>query len=64
MNNVNLGSRHKQERGEDLVGKLPYEIERNTVKVSVPQQIVQIVRQQLKHQAQMIPESKVLDQPH
>lgn len=43
----------------ELLCKFPGEVEGNSSEVGVPQQIVQIVAQQLKHQTEMVPKHKV-----
>lgn len=43
----------------ELLCKLPSEVEGDSSEVGVPQQVVQVVAQQLKHQAEMVPKHKV-----
>lgn len=43
----------------ELLCKFPGEVEGNSSEIGVPQQIVQVVAQQLKHQTEMVPKHKV-----
>ena len=43
----------------ELLCKLPGEVEGDSSEFGVPQQVVQVVTQQLKHQTQVVPEHKV-----
>ncbi len=47
-----------------LLSKFPRQIERHSAEVRVPKQIVQIVREQLEYQAQVIPPHKRVLQFH
>jgi hypothetical protein len=64
VDDVDVGIGHEGEGGEDLMCELPDEVEGDAMEVCVPQQVIQVVRQQLKHQAQVVPVSELLYQPH
>jgi len=49
---------------EDLLAKLADQVERDALEARVPQQVVQVVREHLKHQALVPSEEEVLVQPH
>lgn len=59
MYNTQFRRGEEKQGGAQLLGKLASQIERDAAKVGVAQQIVQIVRQQLKHQAQVVAPHKV-----
>ena len=59
MYNVELGSCQEQERGTQLLCKLTRQIQTDTAKVSVPQQVVEIVGEQLEHKTQVIAEHEL-----
>lgn len=44
----------EQERGAKLLRELPGEVERDAAEVGVAEQVVQVVREQLEHQAQVV----------
>lgn len=54
----------EQERRAQLLRELAREVERHAAEVGVAQQIVQVVREQLEHEAQVVPPHEVPFQFH
>lgn len=54
MDDAELWRGQEQERRAKLLGKLASQVERNAAKVGVAQQVVQVVGQELEHQAQVV----------
>lgn len=59
MDNTQFRRGEEKQGRAQLLGKLARQIERDAAKVGVAQQIVEIVRKQLKHQAQVVAPHKV-----
>mmetsp|Transcript_19398 Transcript_19398/g.50421 ORF Transcript_19398/g.50421 Transcript_19398/m.50421 type:complete len:252 (-) Transcript_19398:46-801(-) len=64
MDDRHLWGRQKHQRVADLLRKLLNQVERNPLKVRVPNQVVQVVRQVLKDEAQVIAMLKCPKEPH
>lgn len=64
MNNLQLWSGEKQEGSTELLGKLPCQVEGDSPKVGVAQQIIKVVGQQLEDQTQVIPPHEMSFQPN
>lgn len=64
VDDADLIREQKVHRAADLLRKLAYKVKRDALEVGVPDQVVQVVRQELKHQAQVIPVLKVAEKPH
>ena len=60
VNDVQLGRREEQQRRAQLLRELTRQVERDAAEVGVPQQVVQVVGEQLKDQAQVVAEHEVL----
>lgn len=56
---VQFGCAKEQKSRAQLLRKFAREVQRDATEIGVPQQIVQIIRQQLKNEAQMIAPHKV-----
>lgn len=54
MNYTKFGRGQEQQRRAQLLRELSCQIERHAPKIGIAQQIVQVVRQQFEHEAQMI----------
>ncbi len=59
MDDLDFRSREKEEGSAQLLRKLACEVEGHSAEVGVTKEFVQVVRQQLKHQAQVVPIHKV-----
>jgi hypothetical protein len=57
--NVKLGRSKKQQCCTQLLCKLACQVQRNTTEVCVSEQIIQVVRKQLKDEAQVVTEREV-----
>lgn len=64
MDYVQFGRREEQQRRAELLRELPREIQRDAPEVGVPQEVVQVVREQLEHQTQVVPPHEVSFQFH
>lgn len=64
MDYVQFGCGKEQQCCTKLLRKLPSEIQRYASEVSVPQQVIQIIRQKLEHQTQVIPPHEMSFQFH
>ena len=60
MDNFQLWRREKKERCSNLLSKFPSEVERNSSEVGVPEQVIQVVGEELEHQAQVVPPHEVV----
>jgi len=61
---VEFGRREEQQRRAQLLRKLARQIQRDAAEVGVAQQVVQVVRQQLKHETQVRSEHELPLQLH
>ena len=59
MDDVELWRGQEQQSCTQLLRKLACQIEGHSPEVGVPQQVVKVVGQQLKHQAQVVAEREV-----
>ena len=60
-----VGGREKEEGGGDLLSKFPSQVEGNSPEVGVPEQVVEVVGEQLEDQAQVVaPHEVVLQLDH
>lgn len=64
MDDAELGCRQEKQRSAQLLGKLACEVERHAAEVGVTEQVIEVVGQQLKHQAQVAPEHEMPLQVH
>lgn len=55
VDNAQLGRREEEEGCTELLSKLARQIEGNAAEVCIPEEIVQIVRQQLKDKTKVVP---------
>ena len=60
VNDVQLRRREEQQRRAQLLRELTRQVERDAAEVGVPQQVVQVVGEQLEDQAQVVAEHEVL----
>ena len=64
VDDVELRRREEQQRRAQLLRELPREVEGDTAEVRVPQQVVEVVGEQLEDQTQVVAEHEVLLQLH
>lgn len=64
VDDTELRSCQEEQCSAQLLGKLACEVERNTTEVGVTEQVIEVVGQQLEHQAQMAPEHEMPLQVH
>lgn len=64
MNDAELGGGQEEQGRAHLLRELARQVEGHAAEVGVPQQVVQVVGQHLKHQAQVVPEHEVALQMH
>lgn len=64
VNNLEIRSGEEFQCGAQLLGKFAREIERDSTEVSIAKEVVEIVRKQLKDQAEMTTEHEVGQQPN
>jgi hypothetical protein len=57
--NGQLGRRQEEQSRAKLLRKLPRQVEGDAAEVRVPQQVVQVVREQFKHKTQVVPPHEV-----
>lgn len=62
MNHTHILSTQKGERSKQLLCKLANQIQRNTLKLGILEQVIQIVWQQLKYKAQVLSPSEKIFQ--
>ena len=59
VDDVELGRREEEQRGAELLRKLTREVERHAAEVGVAQEVVEVVGEQLKDEAEMAAEHEV-----
>ena len=59
MDDVEFRSGEEEERRAQLLRELAGQVERHAAEVGVAQQVVEVVREQLEHQAQVVAEHEV-----
>ncbi|KAF7242430.1 putative beta-glucosidase I, partial [Varanus komodoensis] len=64
VDNAELRCGQEEQSSAQLLGKLACEVERDATEVGVTEQVIEVVGQQLKHQAQMAPEHEMPLQVH
>lgn len=64
MNDAELRRGQKEQCRAELLRQLPGQVQRDAAEVGVAQEVVQVVGQQLEHQAQVVPEHEVPLQVH
>lgn len=64
VNDAELGCGQKEQCCAQLLGKLSCQVERDAAEVGVPQQVVEVVREEFKDETQVVSEHKVPPQLH
>jgi len=64
VDDVELGRREEEQRSAQLLRELARQVQRNAAEVGVAQQVVQVVREQLKDETQVRPEHELPLQLH
>lgn len=59
MDDVEFWGGEEEQCGAELLGELASETERNAAEVSIPQQIVEVVREQVEYETQMMTEHEM-----
>lgn len=58
------GCAEEQQRCAQLLSKFPGQVQRDAPEVGIPQQVVEIVREQFEHQAKVVPPHKMPFKSH
>lgn len=64
MDDAELRRGQEEQRRAELLRQLPRQVQRDAAEVCVAQEVIQVVGEQLKHQAQVVPEHEVPLQVH
>ncbi len=59
MDHVDIRRGQKQERRAQLLGKLACQVQRDAAEVGVPEELVKVIGEKLKDQAEVVPEHEV-----
>lgn len=59
VDDLDFRSGQEQQSSAQLLGKLSCQVQRDATKIGVPQQLIEVVGEQFKHQAKVIPIHKV-----